>query len=113
MVVTSSNIDNDFLIDILDEEVYIEKPSSFVVQEKYGKVRISIKSMYILIQSPIAYFGRFITVMKEFSLQRFRNGYFVSYRCYEDIKFLLLVYIDDIVIINVDVEGTKKLKAFI
>lgn len=106
-VATSSNTDNDFLIDILDEEVYIEQPSSFFIQ-KDGKICISIKSMCILIQSPIAYFRWFIKVMKEFSLQRCHNDYFVFYRCYEDINFLLLVYVDDIVIIGGDAEGTKK-----
>lgn len=82
---------------------------SFFIQ-KNGKICVSIKSMYILIQSPIAYFGRFIKVMKEFSLQRCHNDYFVFYRCYEDINFLLLVYVDDIVIIGGDAEGTKNLR---
>lgn len=106
-VATSSNTDNDFLVDILDEEVYIEQPSSFFIH-KDGKICISIKSMCILIQSPIAYFRWFIKVMKEFSLQRCHNDYFVFYRCYEGINFLLLVYVDDIVIIGGDAEGTKK-----
>ena len=53
------DIKNAFLHGDLVEEVYMEQPPGFVAQGEIGKVCRLRKSLYDLIQSPRAWFGKF------------------------------------------------------
>ena len=53
------DIKNAFFHEDLQEEVYMEQPLRFVAQGESGRVCCLCKSLYDLIQSPRAWFGKF------------------------------------------------------
>ena len=62
------DIKNSFLNGVLDEEVYMEQPPSFVAQGESEKVCKMKKSLYDLKQSLRAWFGQFASVVRAFSI---------------------------------------------
>ena len=107
------DIQNVFLHDDLQEEVYMEQPLGFVAQGEIGKVCRLLKSLYDLKQSPRAWFGKFNQVVEEFGMQKSKYDYSIFYRNSSSGIIMLIVYVDDIVIIGSDSKGISSLKSFI
>ncbi|XP_071912963.1 uncharacterized protein [Coffea arabica] len=96
----------------LEEKVYMEQSPGFVVQGKNSRLVCRLKkSLYGLKQSRRAWFGRFSSVVIEFSLTRCGVDYSVFYRYSNVGKILLVVYVDDIVITGDDIVGIQKFKS--
>ena len=98
------DIKNAFLHGDLAEEVYMEQPLGFVAQGEFGLLFRLRCSLYGLKQSPRAWFDRFSSVVKEFSMTRSTSFGQCIY---------LIVYVDDIVITGRDQDGLWKLKQHI
>ena len=64
------DIKNVFLHGDLQEEVYMEQPPGFVAQGKIGKACCLRMSLYGLIQSLRAWFGKFNQAIEEFGTCR-------------------------------------------
>ena len=89
----------------------MEQPPGFVVQGEFGLVCRLNRSLYGLKQSPRAWFGRFSSVVQEFSMTRSITDHSVF--CHHTSSgqcIYLIVYVDDIVITSNDQDGIQRLK---
>ncbi|KAJ0778869.1 putative RNA-directed DNA polymerase [Helianthus annuus] len=107
------DVKNAFLNGILEEEVYMEQPPGFIVEEEASKVCRLRRSLYGLKQSPRAWFGRFSSVMGEFGMVRSAYDHSVFFRHHQGQRIILVVYVDDIIITGDDEDGITKLKQFL
>ncbi|KAM0022126.1 putative RNA-directed DNA polymerase [Helianthus debilis subsp. tardiflorus] len=107
------DVKNAFLNGVLEEEVYMEQPPGFIVEEEASKVCRLRRSLYGLKQSPRAWFGRFSSVMGEFGMVRSAYDHSVFFRHHQDRRIILVVYVDDIIITGDDEVGITKLKQFL
>ena len=85
----------------------------FVAQWEIGKVCRLQKSLYGLKQSPHAWFGKFSQVVEEFDKQKSKSNHYVFYKNSSSGIILLIVYVDDIVIIENDFKAILSLKSFL
>ena len=105
------DIKNIFLHGNLAEEVYIKQPPGFVAQGESGLVCKLRRSLYGLKQSPRAWFSRFSSVVKEFSMIRSAADHSVFYHHSSTGQCIyLIVYVDNIIITGNDQDGIQKLK---
>ena len=73
----------------------------------------SSKSLYGLKQSPCAWFGKFSQAIEKFGIQNSKSDHSVFYRNSNSGIILLVVYVNDIVIIESDSKGISSLKSFL
>ena len=73
----------------------------------------SSKSLYGLKQSPRAWFGKFSQAIEVFDIQNCKSDHSVFYKNSNLGIILLVVYVDDIVIIESDSKGISSLKSFL
>ena len=107
------DIKKAFLHVNLTEEVYMEQPPKFVAQGEIVRVCRLRKSLYGLKQSPRAWFGNFSEVIEKFGMQKSKSNHYVFYRNSQEGIILLVVYVDDIIIIENDMTGISSLKSFL
>ena len=107
------DVKNAFLNGVLEEEVYMEQPPGFVVEEEASKVCRLRRSLYGLKQSPRAWFGRFSSVMVGFGMTRSAYDHSVFFRHYQGRRIIVVVYVDDIIITGDDETGISKLKQYL
>ncbi|KAJ9545430.1 hypothetical protein OSB04_025137 [Centaurea solstitialis] len=107
------DVKNAFLNGVLKEEVYMEQPPGFIVEEEASKVCRLRRSLYGLKQSPRAWFGRFSSVMGEFGMVRSASDYSVFFRYKQGKRIIVVVYVDDIIITGDDEVGITELKQFL
>ena len=107
------DIKNVFLHGDLAEEVYMGQPSGFVAQGGIGIVCRLQKSLYGLKQSPRAWFGKFSEVIEKFGMQKCKSNHSVFYKNSQADIILLVVYVDDIIIIEDDKACISSLKSFL
>ena len=93
------DIKNAFFHGDLPEDVYMEQ---LVAQGEIGRVCRLHKSLYGLKQFPRAWFGKFSQVIEKFGIQKSKSDHSIFYRNSEAGIILLVVYVDDIVIIESD-----------
>ena len=77
------DIKNAFLHEDHPEEVYMEQPPGFVAYGQISRVYCLRKSLYILKQSPLAWFGKFNQVIEKFGTQKRKSDHSVFYRKFE------------------------------
>ena len=88
------------------------QPPYFVAQEVFGNLCRLKRSLYGLKQSLGAWFGRFSEMVQKFYMQKSKCGRSVFYRNSNSNLILLVVYIDDIVIIESGSAGSHLLSLF-
>ena len=104
------DVKNAFLNWNLSEEVYIQPPLSLSIEPKM--VFHLRHALYGLKQAPRAWFDKF-----NFTISRL--GYIFShydsalFLCHTDKGALLLLYVDDMIITNYDLDGIQELKDFL
>ena len=107
------DVKNAFLHGDLEEEVYMEVPPRFSsnIDQMVCKLR---KVLYRLKQSPKAWFGRFAKVMLDMVYKQNQGDHtlFVRHSASGGVT-TLLVYVDDIIVTRVDVEGMENLKKYL
>ena len=91
----------------------MKQPPGFVAQGEIGRVCRLRKSLYGLKQSPRAWFGKFSQAVEEFGMQKSKSNHSVFYRNFSSGIILLVVYVDDIFIIESDSKGISSLKSFL
>ena len=91
----------------------MELSLGFVAQGEKGKVCLLWKYLYGLKQSPYAWFDKFSQAVEAFGIQKSKSDHFVFYKNSSFGIILLVVYVDDIVIIEIDSKGILSLKSFL
>ena len=74
------DIKNVFLHGDFAEEVYMEQPPKLVSQGEIGRICRLRKSLYGLIQSPHAWFGKFSEVIEKLGIQKSKSDHSAFYR---------------------------------
>ena len=89
----------------------MKQPPGFVAQGEFGLVCRLRRSLYVLKQSPRAWFDHFSSVVQVFGMTRSTSDHSVFYHhtLFEQCIYLI-VYVDNIVITNSDQDGIQKLK---
>ena len=91
----------------------MEQPPGFVAHGEIGRVCCLRKSLYDLKQSPRTWFGKFSQAVEEFGMQKSKSDHSVFYGNSTSGIILLVVYMDDIVIIESDFKGISSLRSFL
>ncbi|GJW74217.1 putative ribonuclease H-like domain-containing protein [Tanacetum coccineum] len=96
-IVYQMDVKSAFLYDIIDEEVYVSRPPSFVDPDHPKKVYKVVKALYGLHQAPKAWYATPLTFLKKHGYRRgtIDNTLFIK----KDKKDIMLVqvYVDDII----------------
>ena len=105
------DIKNAFLHGDLADEVYMEQLLEFFAQGESGLVCRIRRSLYGLKQSPRTWFGQFMSMVSEFGMTRSIVDHLVFYHHMSSGQYIyLIVYVDDIVIMDNDQDGIQRLK---
>ena len=89
----------------------MEQSPGFVAQGECGLVCRLRRSLYGLKQSPLAWFGRFSSMVQKFGMTQSTSNYSIFYHHTSSGECInLIVYVDDIVITGSDQDGIRKLK---
>ena len=82
----------------------MEQPPGFVAQREIGKVCRLRKSLYGLKQSPHTWLSKFNQAVEEFGMQKSEYDHSVFHKNSNSGIILLVVYVDDIILLVVDVD---------
>ncbi|KAM2020888.1 hypothetical protein ACFX16_042974 [Malus domestica] len=107
------DVKNAFLHGDLEEEVYMELPPRYEVQNKAGKVCRLRKALYGLKQSPRAWFGRFTDAMKKYGYQQGNADHTLLIKRRGGKVTLLIIYVDDMVVTCDDTEEMERLHEYL
>ena len=108
------DVKNVFLNGDLEEEVYMELPLGVKNGSSCkGEVCKLKKSLYGLKQSPRAWFGRFLTTMKEFGYKQSNSDHTLFIKHKEGKVTALIVYVDDMVLTEDDPCEMKALQEYL
>jgi hypothetical protein len=92
----------------------MEQPLGFVAQGEYqGNMCTLKKALYGIKHSPRAWFGKFWDVVMEFGLLECQIDHSVFHLHTNAGYFLLVLYVDDLVITGDDSGGIDRLKQFL
>ena len=105
------DVKNSFLHGELEEEVYMQSPPGYPLSNQSNQVCKLKKALYVLKQSPRAWFGRFTNAMINLNYHQARGDHalFVKHNGRSGAVTILLVYVDDILITGGDIEEIQKL----
>jgi hypothetical protein len=85
-----------FLNGVIEEEVYIEKPQGFEVEDRKSHVYKMKKSLYGLKQSPRAWYGRIDSFLMRFGFTKSKEESNLYFKVMNDELVILLLYVDDL-----------------
>ncbi|GKU98654.1 hypothetical protein SLEP1_g11628 [Rubroshorea leprosula] len=108
---TPMDVKNAYLNGDLVEEVYMKPPLG--LKHPPNKVRRLKRVLYGLRQAPRAWFDKFSTTISEFGFTSSPHDTALFIRKTNHGMFLLLLYVDDMIIIGDDVLGIYDLKQFL
>jgi Reverse transcriptase (RNA-dependent DNA polymerase) len=103
-------VKNVFLHGDLLEEVYMEIPPGFGMNQTIGKVCRLRKSLYELKQSPRVWFDRFRKAIVSMRYQQINADHIVFYRQHGGRTTMLAVYVDDMIVTSNDEKEIAQLK---
>lgn len=98
------DVKNAFLLGDLEEEVYMDLPPGYGIQNSFGQVCRLQKALYDLKQSPRAWFGRFTQAMKKYGYHQANSNHTLFIKCNGNKVILLIIYVDDMVVTGNDTE---------
>jgi hypothetical protein len=101
-----------FLNGVLKEEMYIEQPQGFEVEDRKTHVYKLKKAMYGLKQAPRAWYGRIDSFMMSLGFTKSKADSNLYFKVMNDESVILLLYVDDLFLTgeeNLIIECKKKL----
>jgi hypothetical protein len=85
-----------FLNGIIEEEVYIEQPQGFEVEDKKSHVYRLKKALYGLKQAPRAWYGRIDSFLTSLGFTKSKADSNLYFKIMENEPIILLLYVDDL-----------------
>jgi hypothetical protein len=85
-----------FLNGVIGEEVYIEQPQGFEVEDRKTHVCILKKAMYGLKQAPRAWYGRIDNFLTSLGFTKSKEDSKLYFKVMNDEPVILLLYVDDL-----------------
>jgi hypothetical protein len=105
------DIKTDFLNGVIEEEVYIEKPQGFEVEDRKSHVCKLKKALYGLKQAPRAWYGRIDSFLMSLGFTKSKAYSNLYFKVMNDEPVILLLYVDDLFLTgeeNLIIECKKK-----
>ena len=90
------DVKTTFLNGVIEEEVYIEQPQGFEVEDRKTHVCRLKKSMYGLKQVPRAWYGRIDIFLMIFGFTKSKVYFNLYFKVMNDEPIILLLYVDDL-----------------
>jgi hypothetical protein len=90
------NVKTSFLNGVIEEEVYIEKPQGFEVEDRKTHVRKLKKAMYGLKQAPRAWYGRIHSFLMILGFTKIKVDSNLYFKVMNDEHVILLLYVEDL-----------------
>jgi hypothetical protein len=81
---------------VIEEEVYIEKPHGFEVEDKKSHVCKLKKALYGLKQAPRAWYGRIDIFLTSLGFTKSKADSNLYFKVMNDEPVILLLYVDDL-----------------
>jgi hypothetical protein len=90
------DVKTTFLNGVIEEEVYIEKPQGFEVEERNSHVCKLKKALYGLKQAPRAWYGRIESFLMSLGFTKSKVDSNLYFKVMNDEPVILLLYVDDL-----------------
>jgi hypothetical protein len=90
------DVKTTFLNGVIDEEVYIEQPQGFEVEDKKTHVCKLKKALYRLKQAPRAWYGRIDNFLTSLGFTKSKADSNLYFKVMNDDPVILLLYVDDL-----------------
>jgi hypothetical protein len=90
------DVKTTFLNGVIEEEVYIEQPQGFEVEDMKTHVCKLKKALYILKQAPRAWYGRIDSFMTSLGFTKSKVDSNLYFKVMNDESIILLLYVDDL-----------------
>jgi hypothetical protein len=90
------DVKTSFLNDVIEEEVYIEKPQGFQVEDKKSHVCRLKKSLYRLKKAPRAWYGRIDSFLTSLGFTKTKEDSNLYFKIMNNELVILLLYVDDL-----------------
>ena len=94
------DIKTTFLNGVIEEEVYIEQPQGFEVEDRVTHVCKLKKALYGLKQDPRVWYGRIYSFLKSLGFTKSKDGPNLYMKIMDDEPVILLLYVDDLFMIQ-------------
>lgn len=107
------DVKNAFLHGDLEEEVYMDLPPGYGIQNSVGQACRLRKALYGLKQSPRAWLGRFTQAMKKYGYHQANFDHTLFIKCNVNKVTLLIIYVDDMVVAGNDTEEIGRLQEYL
>jgi hypothetical protein len=85
-----------FLNGVIEEEVYIEQPQGFEVEDRKSHVCRLKKALYGLKQAPRAWYGRIDSFLKSLGFTKSKANSNLYFKIMDNEPVILLLYVDDL-----------------
>jgi hypothetical protein len=85
-----------FLNGVIEEEVYIEKPQGFEVEDRKSHVCRLKKALYRLKQAPRSWYGHIDSFLTSFGFTKSKANSNLYFKIMENEPVILLLYVDDL-----------------
>ena len=89
-----------FLNGVIEEELYIEKPQGFEVEDRLTHICKLKKALYSLKQAPRAWYGRIDSFLMSLDFTKSKVDPNLYFKVIEDEPIILLLYMDDLFLIG-------------
>ena len=90
------DVNPTFLNGVIEEEVYIEQPQGFEVEDRWTHVCKLKNALYGLKQAPRAWYGRIDSFLTSMGFSKSKVDPNLYYKAVEDEPVILLLYVDDL-----------------
>jgi hypothetical protein len=106
------DVKTTFLNGVIEEEVYIEKPQGFEVEDRKSHVCKLKKAMYRLNQAPRAWYGQIESFLTSLGFTKSKADSNLYFKVMNNESVILLLYVDDLFLTreeNLIIEYKKRL----
>jgi hypothetical protein len=104
------DIKSAFLNGILQEEIYVEYPASFVIQGKEDKVYLLKKALYGLKQAPRAWYGRIDVYLISSGFQKILSEATLYVKKINNDVLVISLYVDDLIVTGSNIQQVEEFK---
>ena len=90
------DVKKTFLNGVIEEEVYIEQPQGFEVEDRRKHVCKLKKALYGLKQAPRAWYGRIDSFLTSLGFTKSKANPKIYFKVMDDEPVILFLYVDDL-----------------